>query len=263
MPSRDRVAELLHDEEEAARPARADEVAELAAAYASVVDASKRQASLGILAAGLSHHVLNPLAALRTNAQLIVSFARKVPGTVGEDIADMGADVATAAERILTTIGRLEGLSRDRDVEVESVELAPLAAALVGEDGAVSVEVPVGLRVQADPAGLRRVLGELLDNAREALGTSASEAPAIWIRAHAVEAQPTVLSVVDAGPGVPEDCVEHIFEPFYTSHADRFGMGLPASRLLVERMGGRLIHETRVGGGAAFSVVFPAAARGR
>jgi len=72
------------------------------------------------------------------------------------------------------------------------------------------------------------------------------------------------LWVSDTGPGIPDDILPHIFEPFFstktkgTRPAEGMGMGLPLSRSLMETLGGTISVKTKVGWGSTFILNFPA-----
>jgi signal transduction histidine kinase len=63
--------------------------------------------------------------------------------------------------------------------------------------------------------------------------------------------------VSDRGPGVPEDRLKEVFEPFFTSKAEGMGMGLSIARTIVEAHHGRISAEKRRDGGAIFLIRLP------
>jgi signal transduction histidine kinase len=65
------------------------------------------------------------------------------------------------------------------------------------------------------------------------------------------------LSVSDRGPGIPEDDLKEVFEPFFTSKAEGMGMGLSIARTIVEAHHGRISAENRRDGGAIFLIRLP------
>ena len=65
------------------------------------------------------------------------------------------------------------------------------------------------------------------------------------------------LSISDNGPGIPEDTLKKVFEPFFTSKAEGMGMGLSIARTIVEAHDGRIWAENRPGGGALFVIKLP------
>jgi signal transduction histidine kinase len=63
--------------------------------------------------------------------------------------------------------------------------------------------------------------------------------------------------VSDRGPGIPEDKLKGIFEPFYTSKAEGMGMGLSIARTIVEAHNAQIWAENRDHGGAMFRIRLP------
>jgi signal transduction histidine kinase len=109
-------------------------------------------------------------------------------------------------------------------------------ARLVG--GAVSAEPGAPVAVEVDPVQIRRLLDNLLENAIK-YGQSAK----VRVRA---EDDEVVTEIVDAGPGIPEEDREHVFEPFYRSEAARrsgkpgSGLGLAVCRSIARAHGGEI-----------------------
>ena len=64
----------------------------------------------------------------------------------------------------------------------------------------------------------------------------------------------------DFGPGIAEDLMQQLFEPFVTTKEGSLGMGLAVCRRIVENQGGRVTAENAEGGGARFRVWLPACA---
>jgi signal transduction histidine kinase len=111
--------------------------------------------------------------------------------------------------------------------------------------------------VQGDPRLLRRLIRNLLDNARRHAPDSLIELAVVRRDGQAV------LTVADRGPGVPEAERERIFEPFYRlrarPQADGTGLGLSLVRQIARRHGGEARCLGREGGGSMFEVALPAA----
>jgi signal transduction histidine kinase len=118
--------------------------------------------------------------------------------------------------------------------------------------------------VDVDPQYIMQVLTNLLSNAtnyttqggRISLETATQEREGqTWV----------TFTVRDTGPGIPDDELSHVFDRFYrggyarSSGISGTGLGLPISREIVERHGGRITLETKVGEGSAFTVWLPLA----
>ncbi|MGV9558146.1 ATP-binding protein [Streptomyces sp. NPDC003401] len=148
----------------------------------------------------------------------------------------------------------------------------PLLAALLVGKAAVAAERGVALRLSddtrlpdrlVDPRGLVTVMGNLVDNALDAVAGAPHARVEVELRA---EGRTAVLRVRDTGPGVPAEQHEVIFTEGWSTkeppaHGKR-GIGLPLVRRLAERQGGRASVSDAHGGGAEFTVVLPEALTG-
>jgi signal transduction histidine kinase len=120
----------------------------------------------------------------------------------------------------------------------------------------VSVIAPDALPVLGDRIQLQQVILNLVVNGIDAMRDTRSEEHIIGIRTSRVE-NFAELSVSDRGPGIPEDNLKEVFEPFFTSKAEGMGMGLSIARTIVEAHHGRISAENRRDGGAIFLIRFP------
>ena len=109
---------------------------------------------------------------------------------------------------------------------------------------------------QADPARLRQVLLDLIENADK---YSPEDAPSAWCCGSATV--PRLIDVIDQGIGIPEAELNKVFERFQRgSNAPEktgSGLGLSVVKLLVEGMGGSIEVHSRLGEGSCFTVVLP------
>jgi signal transduction histidine kinase len=117
---------------------------------------------------------------------------------------------------------------------------------------------PNALPIVGDPIQLQQVILNLVVNGADAMKDTPSENRTITIRTSRVEnfAQ---LSVSDRGPGIPEDKLKEIFEPFFTSKAEGMGMGLSIARTIIEAHNGLIWAKNRDHGGASFRIRLPLA----
>ena len=65
------------------------------------------------------------------------------------------------------------------------------------------------------------------------------------------------IQVVDTGPGIPREMLDEIFHPYVSGRRGGTGLGLPTSRRIVEEHGGRLLVESEMGRGTAFTIQLP------
>jgi signal transduction histidine kinase len=218
------------------------------------LDAAQRLSTLGKVAAGLAHEIRNPLGAIRGAIELL-------PTSGGDTEAErLRTLVLREVDRINDLVSQMLTLARPQppqksDVRVRSVvhEVARLA----GEDRklghvTVAVHVPETLGVRADAGHLRQVLWNLLKNAIQ----NAPADAVVRVQAEA-SGEGVEIRVDDAGPGVPEEDRERVFDLFYSSRPYGIGIGLATCRQLVVAHGGRIWVETSGLGGASFRVWLP------
>ena len=115
----------------------------------------------------------------------------------------------------------------------------------------VSVITPDALPILGDRIQLQQVILNLVVNGIDAMKDTPSENRIISIRTSRVE-KFAQLSVSDRGPGIPEDKLKEVFEPFFTSKAEGMGMGLSIARTIIEAHHGQISAKNRDHGGASF-----------
>lgn len=148
--------------------------------------------------------------------------------------------------------------SGDLGLEVQAVDVKGAAGAAVGAaptGATVEVAVEEDLRALVDPRRLEQVLVNLVANASR-------YGQRIWVTALR-RGDRVMISVEDDGPGVPDELVPDLFEPFVRGPAargDGSGLGLTITRRLVEALGGTIGYEPRDPNGARFVVWLPLAA---
>jgi signal transduction histidine kinase len=206
------------------------------------------------LLANASHELRSPLARIRMGLELMGSqptpaFKNEISRNIGE--LDQLIDEILLASRLD---------AREADMgTIESVDLTGLAAEECARVGA-ELEVDAGgaqdIMVRGVPRLLRRVMRNLLENARRYGHGDIT----VIVRREGARA---VLRVCDRGPGVPPSQRERIFEPFYrlpgASERDGgVGLGLSLVKSITLRHGGTVRCEDREGGGACFVVEMPA-----
>ena len=120
----------------------------------------------------------------------------------------------------------------------------------------LSVITPDALPIVGDRIQLQQVILNLVVNGIDAMRDTPSEERIIGIRTSRVE-NFAELSVSDRGPGIPEENLKEVFEPFFTSKAEGIGMGLSIARTIVEAHHGRISVENRRDGGAIFLIRLP------
>ena len=223
-----------------------------------------RLSSLGMLTAGLAHEIRNPLVAIRTFTQLLperfddAEFREGFQGLALKEV-----------DRICGLINDLLSFARPSkpNVAPENVNdvvenIARILETQAKEKGmAISREFGDNLpKVWIDREQMKQVFMNLILNAIQAM----SEGGSISIATRALQRNGTEPSgefvqveVRDTGVGIPEDNLQHIFDPFFTSKDEGSGLGLAVSHQIVQEHGGFVTVESTVGKGTAFFVHLP------
>jgi len=125
-------------------------------------------------------------------------------------------------------------------------------------------------RAVADEAQLHQVLVNLCKNAIQAMGSKGGELVVVLDRATVGTPElPAVgqlrpgphlkLAVIDSGPGIAPEALDHIFEPFFTTKppGEGTGLGLSVVHGIVQAHGGEILVESAPGAGSTFTVLLP------
>jgi two-component system sensor histidine kinase ChvG len=233
---------------------RGDEIGELASTLDATATALwARIDAIESFAADVAHELKNPLSSIRS----AIDTLRRIedPAQQKRLLAIIFDDVGRL-DRLITDIAdasRVDAeLSRTptEPVDVAGIlrVLAEIHAATRAEDGPVIVvEAPEGkLEVKAVEGRIVQVLRNLIANA-----VSFSPAHGVIRISAALDGAMVEAAVEDAGPGIPEGRLEHIFDRFYSERptGERFGthsgLGLSISRQIVEALRGRITAENR------------------
>ncbi|ABF07115.1 two-component system, NtrC family, C4-dicarboxylate transport sensor histidine kinase DctB [Cupriavidus metallidurans] len=258
-----RTADLMaiNEQLEAEVTERARTEGELRATQDELVQASKL-AALGQMAAGITHELNQPLAALRTfsdNTRVLLER-----GQLDAATGNLSA-IADLTERMGKITGQLKlfaGKARQRRnavrvraaidhvLQLIAPRLGRVMLRVRGLDGDAA-----DLAVWADELKLEQVLLNLVGNALDAIAAAGAEDGRVDIAVSATD-ETVTLVVRDNGPGIAPDALPRLFEPFFTTKeiGQGLGLGLAISSSIVREFGGQLTAGNVEGGGAEFVV---------
>ena len=223
-----------------------------------------RFSTAGELTASIAHEINQPLGSILTNAETAKAIL-KSPNPDITELKEIVNDILQDDRRATEVIRRMRSLLKKAPFELKNLDLNEvvretvefLSSLAVGRKvELVSVITPDALPILGDRIQLQQVILNLVVNGIDAMKDTPSENRIISIRTSRVEnfAQ---LSVSDRGPGIPEDKLKEVFEPFFTSKAEGMGMGLSIARTIIEAHNGLISAKNRDHGGASFRIRLP------
>jgi two-component system sensor kinase FixL len=235
-----------------------------------------RLATMGEMAAGISHELNQPLAAIANYAQACARLLR-MPSADMPEISGALEQISGQALRAGEIIRRIRSLVRNEDVRRESQDINELirevhtllASDARVHDGRLELDLaPVLPKVTVDGVQIQQVLMNLVHNAFEAQGTDAARHEAtrslegtgfeVRIATRPTDAGDVEVSVSDLGPGLAGEVEQKIFEPFFTTKPTGTGLGLAISRSIIKAHEARLGYRANQPRGACFYFVLPA-----
>ena len=256
-----RTADLLHAngrlQAEVSERERAEQT--LRYAQAELVQSGKL-AAIGQMAAGVTHELNQPLAALQTfsdNARVFLARGRI------DDALDNLSTISDLVKRLGYVTSQLKGFARRSDDARKPVNVRQAFAQTMlqirtrrNSQRLVLHESWPGedIVVLCNAIGLEQVFTNLLSNAMDAVPDG--EDVHLWLQVRS-EGLLAIIHVTDNGPGIALASLDRIFDPFYTTKEHGLGLGLSISAGIVRAAGGALAVRNRSsaeGGGAQFTI---------
>ena len=252
---------------------RRDEIGDLSRSLSAMTQALyDRIDAIESFAADVAHELKNPLTSLKNAVEML---KRTNSEEARERMTQIVRSDVRRIDRLITDISDASRL--DAELSRESGELVPIGHLLEtivevyrateisrGVTIALALDLPSGARVIGRDERFGQVVRNLIDNAI----SFSPEGGTVTVRAR-MDGRLVRIIVEDEGPGVPPENVETIFNRFYTERpqgrefGSNSGLGLSIARQIVQRAGGRIWAENRLGPvegpGARFVVELPLA----
>ena len=221
-------------------------------------------AMLGQMAAGVTHELNQPLAAIRAFADNAVQFIRR--GQLPQ-VEENLEHISGASAHMGKIIAQLKGFARKSGDAIAVVDLPQTVEAAVlllrnefqQQGVAIEIDVRHPVQVMGDVVRTEQVLINLLRNAIDAVDTVELVADKRVTVILDREGKDVVIRIRDTGPGIPDEVAPRLFEPFFTtkSTGKGLGLGLAISSSIVQAMNGQLSAHNLPEGGAEFIVRLP------
>ena len=220
---------------------------------------SERLAAIGQLAGGVGHELRNPLGAIKNAVYYIKGkvtkseLGQKEPRVM--EFLDIMDDEINSSNKI---INDLLGFSR-----VGKPSVSPTQIDKMIEDSLSHLTIPENIEltkkldtdlseVEIDPAQIQQVLGNMILNAVQAMPEGGKLIVAAREKDKFLE-----VEIADTGGGIPQEAIDKIFDPLFTTKAKGIGLGLAVCKTIIDRHQGNIEVASKVGKGTTFTVKLP------
>lgn len=216
---------------------------------------SETLAAVGEMGAAVAHGIRNPLASIRSSAELALE-------SEPSDWREAAGEIVEQVDRLESWVRELLSYSQPLAASLESIQVGALVQeSLRGFDRDLarrgiraSARVdPVLPAVAADPLLLGQVFNSLIANAVEAVERDGR----IDVSVRREGDRRLRVTIEDTGPGMTQAQVAGAFQPFHTTKTRGLGVGLPLAKRVIERLGGSIQLASRPGAGTTVDVLLP------
>ena len=216
---------------------------------------SEKFAAMGTLVFGVAHELNNPLANISTSCQILKEEINEGDIEYKKELLDQ---IEAETGRARDVVGSLLNYSRSKEKNTFGLksavdETVRLIKAEVPASITLQVDIPEDLTVYADRQKVQQVLINLVKNAIDAIEGEGK----IRVFAARLDGRNVEIVVIDNGSGMEPEKVEQIFDPFFTSKQEGYGLGLFIVHNIVTDYGGTISVDSYPGKGTTFTIVLP------
>ena len=224
-----------------------------------------RLATLGELAAGAAHEIRNPLTSIRSTIQYLQN---RIDDPEDKSLAE---GLISEVDRINDIIQDMLSFSKPEELKIEETDLNDLISQILRlvENSAKSRGIEISLEYQSrndtiyvDRNLIKQAMINILMNSIQAIESPDGK---IQIVVREIEQEKHLsgldsmflVEIRDNGPGIPENLLDKIFDPFYTTKQEGTGLGLSITYSIIHRHGGEIEIQSELGKGTISKVKFP------
>jgi signal transduction histidine kinase len=220
---------------------------------------AERMAAIGQTAGMVGHDIRNPLQSIISELYLAKTELAALPEDVSRSsMMESIESIEQEVSYINKIVQDLQDFARPikpvaQEIDLQAVCEEILLKSPMPQNIKASCRIqPEAKRLMADPDALKRIIGNLVVNAVQAM----PEGGELTIRAFS-ERDSTAIIVQDTGVGISEDVKKKLFTPLFTTKAKGQGFGLPVVQRMTEALGGTVTFESTVGKGTNFIIRLP------
>lgn len=226
---------------------------------------SEKLASIGQLVAGIAHEINNPVNAIVNTVGPLEEAVSNIDNDpeAAKEVVEMIKVVQRGAQRTKAIVSALHNYSRTDDESVVDFDIdrsiddsLELLRHLLKQNVTVEKKYNNPGRVRGHAGQINQVFMNLLTNAAQALAHRDNATITIETRG---DEESVEVRISDNGPGIPAEVLPRIWDPFFTTKdvGEGTGLGLSIVHELVERHGGTIECDTKLGEGTTFTVRLP------
>lgn len=227
---------------------------------------SDRLLSLGILAAGIAHEIRNPLTGI---SLLLDDLHDRMTNRMEErQMMQRALEEIEKLETIVTALLEFAANPASKPVRDDINRVVDDTLFFVNKQckkqgvNLIQDKADALPAVKIDPERIKQALLNIVLNALNVLGdggeiritTRRVENPDVMPDQSAIE-----LAVEDNGPGISQEDINFIFDPFFSRNPNGFGLGLSITHNIIEEHNGKIVVESEAGSGACFKIYLPVA----
>jgi PAS domain S-box-containing protein len=220
---------------------------------------SEKLAAIGQLAGGVGHELRNPLSAIKNAVYYIKGkvasseLGQREPRVM--EFLDIIDDEVNSSSKIITDLLGFSRVGKPSvsPARIEKIIEDALSHTPIPENIELTKKLDAGLpEINIDPDQIKEVVVNIITNAVEAM----PEGGRLLIAAREKD-KFLEVGVSDTGCGIPQESIDKIFDPLFTTKAKGIGLGLPVCKAIIDRHEGNITVESKVGEGTTFNIKLP------
>lgn len=220
----------------------------------------------------LTHEIMNsitPVASLADTTSHLVKDIKQNHSHSSELLEELD-DVEHAADTLsrrsnglMQFVGSYKKLTRLPDPQLEPIKVNELLQHTVAvfaqawQKKGITIDMRLGaapIQINADRNMIEQIIVNIMHNAEHTLANT--DTPKVTISVHLTKRSRCVIEIADNGVGVPEEIINKVFVPFFTTKREGTGVGLALTQQIMVAHGGQVNVKNQPNGGACFSLVF-------